>query len=120
MNVKCLGQCCSGCSGSGDKNKTKEKRNINKKTVHPGRVLKEQYLKPFKITVNQLAKRIKVPVNEVEDLINQKIKLDCEMAFRLGRVFNKIPMFWLGLQMDYDILIAKKEKTYWEDIEPFV
>ncbi len=100
--------------------KSREKRKRNRKPVHPGEILGKNYLRPLKITVEELAKRIMVSADKIESLIKEERKVDSEMAFRLSRAFNTLPMYWLSFQMNHDEWVAKKEKTHWEDIKPLV
>jgi len=76
--------------------------------VHPGEVLREEFLKPLGITQSQLAKELGVSFRAVNELVNEKRALSPEMAIKLAKRFNTSPQFWLGLQMDYDLWKAAK------------
>lgn len=71
--------------------------------VHPGEVLREEFLKPLGITQSQLAKELGVSFRAVNELVNEKRSVSPEMAIRLAKRFGTSPQFWLGLQMDYDL-----------------
>ena len=77
--------------------------------VHPGEVLREEFLKPLRITQTQLAKELGVSFRAVNELVNEKRSLSPEMAIKLARRFNTSPQFWLGLQMDYNLWKAARK-----------
>lgn len=71
--------------------------------VHPGEVLREDFLKPLRLTQSQLAKELEVSFRAVNEIVNEKRSVSPEMAIRLAKRFGTSPQFWLGLQMDYDL-----------------
>jgi len=76
--------------------------------VHPGEVLREDFLKPLGLTQSQLAKELGVSFRAINELVNEKRDLSPEMAIRLAKRFGTSPQFWLGFQMDYDLWKAAK------------
>lgn len=70
--------------------------------VHPGEVLREDFLFPLKLTPEKLAKNIKVEPQIIQDLIAEKRDLDKELATRLALYFDMSTEFWLGIQHDYE------------------
>lgn len=70
--------------------------------IHPGEILREELLKPYKITAEQLAHDIKVNPQIIQDLITEKRDLDKELATRLALYFDMSTEFWLGIQHDYE------------------
>jgi len=72
------------------------------KNIHPGEVLKEEFLIPFKITQDKLAKDIGVQPIAISQIVNRKRSITPETALLLGKYFNVPSSFWLGLQADYD------------------
>ncbi len=77
--------------------------------VHPGEVLREEFLKPLGITQTQLAKELKVSFRAINEIVNEKRAVSPEMAIKLAKRFKTSPQFWLGLQMDYDLWKAAKK-----------
>ena len=77
------------------------------KTVHPGEVLLEEFLKPMNLSQNRLALDIGVPPRRINEIVLGKRSITADTALRLGRYFGMSPQFWLGLQMDYDLDIAE-------------
>lgn len=77
--------------------------------VHPGEVLREDYLIPAGVTVNALALALRVPVSRMYDIVNCRRAITPETALRLARYLGTSPEFWLGLQSDYDLEKAQEE-----------
>jgi len=71
-------------------------------TIHPGEILREDFLLPLKLTPERLAKDIKVNLRIVKELITEKRDLDKELATRLALYFDMSTEFWLGVQHDYE------------------
>ena len=76
------------------------------KPLHPGEVLREDFLKPMGITAYRLAKDINVPVNRITGIVNEDRAISADTALRLGRYFGTSAKVWTGLQSDYDLEIA--------------
>ena len=77
--------------------------------VHPGEVLREEWLVPLDINANQLAGALGVDRQKVYDIVNCKRGVSAEMALRLARWSGMRPRFWLGLQEQYDLAFAQME-----------
>ncbi len=77
--------------------------------VHPGEMLREEWLAPLNMNANQLAKALGVNRQSVYEIVNEKRGVSAEMALRLARWSGMRPRFWLGLQEHYDLEIAKME-----------
>jgi antitoxin HigA-1 len=87
--------------------------------VHPGEILREEFLKPMGLSAYALAKRIHVPVPRVNDIVLERRGITADTALRLARFFKTTEMFWLNLQDAYDISRAKaKHGGELERIEP--
>lgn len=76
-------------------------------STHPGEVLLEEFLKPMELSQNRLALDIGVPARRINEIVLGKRGITADTALRLGRYFGMSAQFWLGLQMDYDLDIAK-------------
>ncbi len=70
--------------------------------VHPGEVLREDFLLPLKLTPEKLAKSIKIKPQVIQELIEEKRDLDKDLATRLALYFDMSTEFWLGIQHDYE------------------
>lgn len=81
------------------------------KPVHPGTILLEEFLEPMGITQYRLAKDITVPARRVNEIIKGKRAVTVDTALRLSLFFGMSSSFWLGLQKDYELDLAKIELT---------
>lgn len=79
--------------------------------IHPGEVLREEFLIPLKLSVSALAKELHTDAPRINDIVREKRSLTPDTALRLARYFGTTPSFWLGLQMQYDLDIAEDEKA---------
>ena len=77
--------------------------------VHPGEVLREEFLVPLKMTPNSLALHLHVPATRINDIAREKRSISADTALRLARYFGTSPEFWTGLQDDYDLKTCKKK-----------
>jgi len=75
--------------------------------IHPGEILREEYLVPLDMTPYALAKKLRVPRTRIERIVAEKIGISADTALRLGKFFNTTPQFWLNLQTSYDLKIAE-------------
>ena len=73
------------------------------KNIHPGEVLKEEFLKPLGITAYRLSKDTGIPQTRISQIIKGKRRITADTALRLSSYFGNSPKFWLGLQDDFDI-----------------
>ncbi len=77
--------------------------------IHPGEILLEEYLKPLGMSMNKLADELHVPANRITQIVEGRRRVTGETALRLARYFGNSPEFWLGLQKDNDLRIARDE-----------
>jgi antitoxin HigA-1 len=77
--------------------------------VHPGEVLMEEFLTPLKLSQNRLALSLGVPGRRINEIVLAKRGISADTALRLSRYFGNSAQFWLGLQMDYDLDVARIE-----------
>lgn len=75
--------------------------------LHPGEVLREEFMKPLALTAYALAKACHVPRTRMERIAREEIAISADSALRLSRFFGNSPEFWLGLQADYDVETAR-------------
>jgi len=76
--------------------------------IHPGEILREEFLKPMEISQYRLAKAIGVPAMRISEICAGKRLVTADTALRFSRAFGTTPGFWLGLQADYDTEEAEK------------
>ena len=78
--------------------------------IHPGEVLREEFLIPLGLSAYRLARDIGVPQTRISEILNERRSITADTAERLGRYFNTTPEFWLGLQAEYDLELVRMEK----------
>jgi antitoxin HigA-1 len=77
-------------------------------SVHPGEILRDEFLTPMRISVYQLANAIKVPRSRANDIVLGRRGVTTDTAIRLGRYFGMSPDFWINLQARYDLDVADR------------
>jgi addiction module HigA family antidote len=82
-------------------------RKIKLAPVHPGEILREDFMVPLGLSINALARALRVPANHVSGVVNEKRGISARMALRLARYFGTSPELWLGLQQDYELDVAR-------------
>lgn len=80
----------------------------NMRPIHPGEIIKEEYLEPLSMSVSALAIALRVPASRINDVVRQKRGISIDTALRLARYFNTTAQFWMNLQISYDLKIARK------------
>lgn len=78
------------------------------KNIHPGEVLKKEFLEPLEISMYRLSKDILVPQTRISEVIKGRRSISADTALRLSLYFGNSTNFWLGLQNDFDIEQEKK------------
>lgn len=72
-------------------------------SVHPGEILREEFLKPLGMSTYQLARRLRVPVPRMNDIILERRGISADTAVRLSRFFGTTEQFWMNLQAAYEV-----------------
>ncbi|MGH8209007.1 MAG: HigA family addiction module antitoxin [Steroidobacteraceae bacterium] len=81
--------------------------NNGMRPVHPGEVLREDFLKPLKMSVNAIARQIGVPTSRLNDIVLERRGVTPDTAMRLARYFGGDARSWLNLQTAHDLRIAE-------------
>lgn len=76
--------------------------------IHPGESLLKDFMEPLQLSANALASALHVPTNRITAIVNGDRGITADTAIRLARYFGTTEEFWLGLQLDYDLRIAKR------------
>ena len=79
--------------------------------VHPGEVLREDYLVPLSMSANALAKALNVPAPRINDIVRERRGVSADTAMRLARYFGGDARSWLNLQSAYDLRVAEIENA---------
>ena len=90
----------------------KEKKLPN---IHPGEILREEFLKPMGISQNRLAREIGVSPRRINEIVLEKRAITADTAIRLASYFGTSEGFWMGLQTDYEL--EKTHRLYGDRIE---
>ena len=88
--------------------------------LHPGEMLREEFMKPLGLSSNALAMELRVPVTRISEIVRERRGITADTALRLARYFNMSPEFWMRLQMDFDLESASdaEETAIHEAIRP--
>jgi addiction module HigA family antidote len=71
--------------------------------IHPGEVLREEFMIPLEITAYRLSKDLGIPQTRISEILKGRRRISADTALRLSMYFGNSPKFWLGLQDDYDL-----------------
>ena len=88
------------------------------KNIHPGEILREEFLKPMELTAYRLSKDVGIPQTRTSAIIKGERRITADTALRLSKYFGTTAKFWLGLQNDYDI--EEEEKRINEELAEIV
>ncbi|WEG07568.1 HigA family addiction module antitoxin [Microbacterium horticulturae] len=75
--------------------------------IHPGEILMEDFINGFGITQNKVAVAIGVPPRRINEIVHGKRAITADTALRLGQYFGVDPQFWLNLQSQYELELAR-------------
>jgi addiction module HigA family antidote len=79
------------------------------KPVHPGEILREEFMLPLKLSMNRMAMDLRVPVTRIVDIVHERRGITADTALRFARYFNNAAVFWMNLQTRYDLEVAEDE-----------
>jgi addiction module HigA family antidote len=90
------------------------------KPVHPGEILREEFMKPLGLSMNRMAIDLRVPVTRIADIVNERRGISADTALRFARYFKNSPTFWMNLQTRYDLEVAEDKiaAKIQRDIQP--
>ena len=77
--------------------------------IHPGEVLREEFLVPLSMSAHALALELKVPAPRINDIVRERRAISPDTALRLARYFGTTPQFWMNLQSTYDLKSVEKK-----------
>ena len=90
------------------------------KPVHPGEILREEFMKPLGLSMNRLALDLHVPVTRIAEIANERRGITADTALRFARYFKNTAAFWMNLQTRYDLEVAedKSASKIERDVQP--
>ena len=87
--------------------------------IHPGEVLREEFLVPLEMSPHALAMALRVPASRINDIVLERRGITADTAARLARYFGMSAEFWLNLQAAYDLKTLPTARDIAEEIKPF-
>jgi addiction module HigA family antidote len=89
--------------------------------IHPGEILREEYLVPLAMSVNALAIKLRVPATRLHEIVKERRAITADTAMRLAQYFGGDAQSWLNLQSAYDLRVAENKLAHEirEDIRPY-
>ena len=75
--------------------------------IHPGEILRDQFMADFDVSINRLARELRVPPTRISDIVNERRSVTPDTALRLARYFGTSAEFWMNLQISYDLDVAR-------------
>jgi addiction module HigA family antidote len=87
--------------------------------VHPGEMIREEFMRPLGISINMLARELHIPTSRVSQIVNEQRGISADTAMRAARYFGTTPEFWQNLQSRYDLLSARdREEIIRKQVHP--
>ena len=77
--------------------------------IHPGEILREEFLSPLGMSAHQLALALRVPATRINDIVNEKRGITADTPLRLSRYFGTTPRFWMNIQASWELETAEDE-----------
>src|SRR5204863_6464659 len=92
------------------------------KPVHPGEILREEFMTPLGLSMNKMAMALRVPVTRIADVVDERGGITADPALRFARYFKNSATFWMNLQTRYDLEVAEDEiaAKVARDVQPLV
>jgi len=75
--------------------------------MHPGEILRDQFMADFQVSINRLARELRVPPTRISDIVNERRSVTPDTALRLARYFGTSAEFWMNLQISHDLDVAR-------------
>jgi antitoxin HigA-1 len=95
-------------------------RKLPRAPLHPGEILRDQFMADFGVSINRLARDLRVPPTRISEIVNERRAISPDTALRLARYFGTSAEFWMNLQSAYDLDVARDSMAKIEaDVHPF-
>jgi len=95
---------------------------LQRAPLHPGEILREQFMADFGVSVNRLARDLRVPPTRISEIVNERRAITPDTALRLARYFGTTAEFWINLQTAHDLDVARTsmQRRIDADVRPIV
>ena len=90
--------------------RTVTKKRAPANAVHPGEILREEFMVPMGLKAAELARALRVPVPRVNDIVRERRAITADTAMRLARYFGTSAKLWMGLQAEYELNLAAQDR----------
>jgi addiction module HigA family antidote len=80
--------------------------------IHPGEILREEFLSPLGMSANELALALRVPATRINDIVKERRGITADTALRLSRYFGTTPKFWMNMQASWELEVAEDQLGY--------
>jgi addiction module HigA family antidote len=77
--------------------------------IHPGEILREEFLSPLGMSAHQLSMALRVPATRINDIVNEKRGITADTALRLSRYFGTTSRFWMNMQASWELEVAEDQ-----------
>ena len=81
-------------------------KRVSRTPLHPGEILREQFMADFGVSINRLARDLRLPPTRIGEIVNERRSVTPDTALRLARYFGTTAEFWMNLQSAYDLDVA--------------
>jgi len=88
--------------------------------IHPGEILRDEFMVPYGLSINQIARDLHVPVTRMSAIVNGQRGISADTAFRLSLYFGTTPQVWMNLQTNYELKLAEQDTSIRERIRRYV
>ena len=79
--------------------------------IHPGEILREEFMVPMDLSMNKLALNLRVPTTRIAEIVHERRGITPDTALRLAYFFRTTPHFWMNLQSNYDLQVAQSRQS---------
>ncbi len=79
--------------------------------VHPGEMLRQEYLVPLNLSANALALALRVPATRISEIVNERRGISADTAYRLSVYFGTTPDFWMHMQIHYELSVLQSTSS---------
>ncbi|MFZ0808632.1 MAG: HigA family addiction module antitoxin [Candidatus Sulfotelmatobacter sp.] len=88
--------------------------------IHPGEILRAEFMQPLRLSMNRLALDLRVPVTRIAEIVHERRSITPDTALRLARYFNTSAEFWMNLQTSFDLEVAEDRlaRTIAREVQP--
>jgi addiction module HigA family antidote len=94
-------------------------KQLEKKPLHPGEILRDQFMAEFGLSANRVARDLRVPATRIAEIIHERRSVSPDTALRLARYFGTTPEFWMNLQAAYELDAARRgSNAIQRDVRP--